>query len=59
MKVFELAQLMNDKLNGGNRSKFPVTLAIVGEIVCLCNLKFSDVGEAISVLSFGTFDGHI
>ena len=59
MKVFETAQLMNDKLNGGNKRKFPVTLAIVGEIICICNLRFGCVGEAIFVLSSGIFDDHI
>ena len=50
---------MNGRLNGCNESKFPVTFAIVGEIICLCNLKFGCVGEAISVLSSGIFDDHI
>ena len=51
---------MNDKLNGGNKRTFPVTLAIVSEIICLCNLRIGGgVRKVISVLSSGTFDDHI
>ena len=60
MKVFEIAQLMNDKLNGGNKSKFSVSLAIVGEIICLCNLRLGGgVETPISFLSSAFVDDHI
>ena len=60
MKVFKIAQLMNDKLNGGNKSKFPVTLAIVGEIICLCNLRLGGgVETPKSFLSSGFVNDHI
>ena len=58
MKVFEIAQLMNDKLNGGSKSKFPVPLAIVGEILCLCNLWLGG-GVETPILSSGFVDDHI
>ena len=60
METFGIAQLMNDKLNGGNESKFPVTLAIVSEIICVSNLQFGgDVEDGVSFLSSGIFDDHI
>ena len=58
MNVFEVVQLTNDRLNGGNDSKFPVTLAIVGEIIlsagrtkeCIANIFSGDCDELIIYL---------
>ena len=33
MNVYEIARKVNDRLNDGNESKFPVTLLVVGEIL--------------------------
>ena len=61
MKVFKTAQPMNGRLNGGNESKFPVTLSIVSEIIVFRKLRLGDakVLEATSFLSSGNVDGDI
>ena len=61
MKAFETAQLISDRLNGGNESKFPVTLAIVSEIIVLCKLRLGadKVEEVKSLLSSSIADDQI
>ena len=33
MNLFELAHQVNDRLNGGDEGKFPITLIVVSEIL--------------------------
>ena len=59
MNTFEAARLTHDRVNGGDENKFPVTLAIVTEIILLCKIRLSLVESAISVISSGAVDGHV
>ena len=59
MNAFEVAQLTNDRINGGTESKFPVTLAIVNELLLFS--KFIGYFEvAIDEISSGdSYDDYI
>ena len=49
MNTFEAARLTHDRVNSGDENKFPVTLAIVAEIILLCKIRFGLVESANSV----------
>ena len=58
MNAFEAARLTNDRVNGGDENKFPVTLAVAGEIILFCKL-ISGVEVGITIISSGDVDQHI
>ena len=58
MNVFELSHQVNDRLNGGDESKFSITLAIVNEILYYRKMVFS-FKESVNLISRGDFDERI
>ena len=58
MNVFDIAQSVNDRLNGGDEGKFPVTFTVVNEILAAHKISGLLKGFA-RMVSEGDFDEEI
>ena len=59
MNVFELAHQVNDRLNGGDESKFDMMFIIINEILFTFTLVSRDISFEMGMVSEGNFDGII
>ena len=59
MNVFELAHQVNDRLNGGDESKFDMMFIIINEILFTFTLVSRDISFEMEMISRGDFDDII
>ena len=59
MNVFELAHQVNDRLNGGDESKFDMMFIIINEILFTFTLVSRDISFEMKMISEGDFDDII
>ena len=59
MNVFELAHQVNDRLNGGDESKFDMMFIIINEILFTFTLVSRDISFEMEMISEGYFDNII
>ena len=59
MNVFELTHQVNDRLNGGDESKFDMMFIIINEILFTFTLVSRDISFEMEMISEGNFDDII
>ena len=59
MNVFELTHQVNDRLNGGDESKFDMMFIIINEILFIFTLVSRDISFEMEIISEGDFDDII